>query len=131
MLGFLSLRKAFDKVRNLREDLAYLSDPLLHDEDVVVFLGLEAEPVGNDFQLWIGRYYAGQFQEWPASTCNEDLFDVFRDMKYGQMFRITEEGKILQPDFWANPIEEIDHDLAQYPILPITLLERRKFELSV
>lgn len=103
------------------------------DENMYIFMGVEEEPHtgGNEFQFWAGQYYDGQVFPWPASTTNEELFEVFRNMEKGQMFRIAIHGEPLGPDQgFGVYVEEIDRDINAYPKLSLQFVKENEFTLG-
>lgn len=104
-----------------------LSD-LFADENVVVFAGVEGNPVGNTMEL--GLYVCDPNLQtetdliWlPAETTNEGLMQQFCEMANGQVFKIVESEQ-------AGPVSEDikDIEVEGYPVL---VLEERDHDAAI
>lgn len=80
---------------------------ILLQEDIAVFAGVEAEPIGNAYEFGIYVFPTSVEQGvWlPASAIDPEIIEKFRTMEVGQIFEITQEDN---SDAMGTVIEAIE-----------------------
>ncbi len=131
---FGTLGRRFKQVSDALSNIRAASSPVLSDtENVFIFMGVDADPLPymNEFQFWAASLVDGQVFSWPAITANEELFDLFREMRVGQVFRVSEHEELLRCDGgWGVHGKEIDTDLEAYPVFTEAFVRERDFSLA-
>ena len=123
------LKELYQKAQENIADRKIMSNPLLHQENVVVFSRVCDDPIPQDnaFQFWILVPIEGNFVSLPAATYDDSLIEKLRAMEIGQVFKIVKESEFSKK-LGDRYIEAIEYE--GFPVIAADVIRRKVLTLD-